>query len=114
MPISDIPFSGFGVTPQTPIIPGIKNVEKKPASIAPLRRRMGLAYDKLVMEAEQKANVLTPQSIRSLGKLVLEFEQVNSNLAAIQAQIRQDIRDKKKYFDEEKKLFKKEIGRAHV
>ena len=60
------------------------------------------------MEAEQKANVLTPQSIRSLGKLVLEFEQVNSNLAAIQAQIRQDIRDKKKYFDEEKKLFKKE------
>jgi len=96
------------VEPQNQILPGIVNVEKKAASITPLRRRMGLAYDKLLMEAEDREGSLSPKTIRTLGKLVLEFEQVNTNLAQIQAQIRQDIRDKKRYFDEEKKLYKKE------
>ena len=96
------------VEPQNQILPGIVSVEKKAASITPLRRRMGLAYDKLLMEAEEREGSLSPKTIRTLGKLVLEFEQVNTNLAQIQAEIRQDIRDKKKYFDEEKKLYKKE------
>lgn len=117
MPTSNIPLSGFGVpinvpstgvSAQTPVVPGIISVEKKAASITPLRRRMGLAYDKLLMEAEDREGSLSPKTIRTLGKLVLEFEQVNTNLAQIQAEIRQDIRDKKKYFDEEKKLYKKE------
>jgi hypothetical protein len=96
------------VEPQNQILPGIVNVEKKSPSLTPLRRRMGLAYDKLLMEAEEREGSLSPKTIRTLGKLVLEFEQVNTNLASIQAQIRQDIRDKKRYFDDEKKLYKKE------
>jgi len=96
------------VEPQNQILPGIVSVEKKSPSLTPLRRRMGLAYDKLLMEAEEREGSLSPKTIRTLGKLVLEFEQVNSNLAAIQTQIRQDIRDKKRYFDDEKKLYKKE------
>lgn len=117
MPTSNIPLSGFGIprnipstgiSAQTPIVPGIINVEKKSPPLTPLRRRMGLAYDKLIMEAEEREGSLSPKTIRTLGKLILEFEQVNTNLSSIQAQIRQDIRDKKKYFDEEKKLYKKE------
>jgi len=96
------------VEPQNQIIPGIVSVEKKAASITPLRRRMGLSYDKLLMEAEEREGSLSPQSIRTLGKLVLEFEQVNNNLGSIQSQIKEDISNKKKYFDEEKKLYKKE------
>jgi hypothetical protein len=96
------------VEPQNQILPGIVSVEKKSPSLTPLRRRMGLAYDKLLMEAEEREGSLSPKTIRTLGKLVLEFEQVNTNLASIQAQIRQDIRDKKRYFDDEKKLYKKE------
>lgn len=96
------------VEPQSQIIPGIVSVEKKKPSISGVQRRMGLAYDKLVMAAEEREASLSPKTIRTLGRLVLEFEQVNENLASIQAQIRQDIREKKRIFDEEKKLNKKE------
>lgn len=96
------------VEPQSQLIPGIVSVEKKKPSISGVQRRMGLAYDKLVMAAEEREASLSPKTIRTLGRLVLEFEQVNENLASIQAQIRQDIREKKRIFDEEKKLNKKE------
>ena len=96
------------VEPQSQLIPGIVSVEKKKPSISGVQRRMGLAYDKLVMAAEERESSLSPKTIRTLGKLVLEFEQVNENLASIQAQIRQDIREKKRIFDEEKKLVKEE------
>jgi hypothetical protein len=114
MPTSNIPLSGFGVptnpgiTAQTPILSGVVDVQKKSPSISGIQRRMGLAYDKLVMEAEEREGSLSPKTIRTLGKLILEFEQVNTNLSNIQSQIRQDIRDKKRYFDEEKRLYKKE------
>jgi len=100
------------IKPQSSLIPGapdpLASFAQKEGIKLPVQQRMSRAYDKLLMEAEEKAGSLSPKSIRTLGRLVLEFEQVNANLSNIQAQIRQDIRDKKKYFDEEKKLYKKE------
>jgi hypothetical protein len=100
------------VKPQSSIIPGapdpLASFAQKEGIKLPVQQRMSRAYDKLLMEAEEKAGALSPKSIRTLGKLVLEFEQVNNNLSQIQKEIRADIRAKKAYFDQEKKLFKKE------
>jgi len=100
------------VKPQSSLIPGasdpLSEFAKKEGIKIPVQQRMGRAYDKLLMEAEEKSGALSPKSIRTLGKLVLEFEQVNTNLSQIQKEIRADIRSKKQYFDQEKKLFKKE------
>lgn len=100
------------VKPQSSLIPGapdpLASFAQKEGIKLPVQQRMSRAYDKLLMEAEEKAGALSPKSIRTLGKLVLEFEQVNNNLSQIQKEIRADIRAKKAYFDQEKKLFKKE------
>ena len=100
------------VKPQSSLIPGapdpLATFAQRGGIKLPVQQRMGRAYDKLLMEAEEKAGALSPKSIRTLGKLVLEFEQVNNNLSKIQSEIRADIRAKKTYFDQEKNLFKKE------
>jgi hypothetical protein len=100
------------VKPQSSLVPGasdpLASFAQKEGIKLPVQQRMSRAYDKLLMEAEEKAGALSPKSIRTLGKLVLEFEQVNTNLSQIQKEIRADIRAKKAYFDQEKKLFKKE------
>jgi hypothetical protein len=100
------------VKPQSSLIPNapdpLASFAQKEGIKLPVQQRMSRAYDKLLMEAEEKAGALSPKSIRTLGKLVLEFEQVNTNLSQIQKEIRADIRAKKAYFDQEKKLFKKE------
>lgn len=97
------------VEPQSQLlIPGILNVERKKPSISSVRRRMGVAYERLEAARQEEADQLSPKTASALGKLVLELEQVNGNLVAIQNQIRSDINEKKRIFAEEKKLVKQE------
>ena len=76
---------------------------------SPLPQRMSKAYDKLLVSAEEKASALTPQSIRTLGKLVLEFEQVNSNLGVMQKELKNQFRQKTLVAKQEKKLAEDEV-----
>ena len=94
---------------KTPMIggPEIKSKKKKP-SVTPLARRMALAYDKLeAARAEEKDN-LSPKTAAALGRLVLEFEQVNNNLIKLQAAVKNDTKVKKKTSTEEQKLLEDE------
>ena len=85
---------GRAVEPQTPMVP--------------LERRMSSAYERLLTRAQEGAVTERPQ-IRGLGRVILEMEQLNNNMKSIQDEIRRDIRARRKYFEAEKKLLKKDI-----
>ena len=87
---------GRQVEPQTPMIP--------------LERRMDNAYERLLVNAQNaQVNESRGTSIRGLGRIVLEMEQFNNNMEAMQNEIRKDIRERRKYFLEEQKILKKDL-----
>ena len=100
----------LSVQQKTPMIAGTPSIEglQKSPKIASTARRMAAAYEKLEAARKAEADKLSPKTANALGKLILEFEQVNQNLTSIQGQIRQDITQKKRFYDEEKKLIKEE------
>ena len=75
-----------------------------------IQRRMAAAYDRLEAEglAKEITSAIDTKTTRQLGKLVLEFEQVNNNLLGIQKGIKKDIRERNRLFDKKKKLKEKE------
>ena len=84
---------GRAVEPQTPMVP--------------LERRMDSAYERLLTRAQE--NVVERPQIRGLGRIVLEMEQLNNNMRSIQSEIQRDIIARRKYFEAEQKLLKKDI-----
>lgn len=75
-----------------------------------IQRRMSAAFDRLEAEklVQETATKVDSKTTRQLGKLVLEFEQVNNNLLGIQKGIKKDIRERNRLFDKKKKLKEKE------
>jgi len=95
--------------PVTPMIGGKRTPRSdRPVQVAPLVRRMSAAYDRLEAARNEEADKLSPKTAMALGKLVLEFEQVNANLGQLRQQIGQQSSVQKQVSAEEKKLLKKE------
>tara|TARA_Y100000589_G_scaffold167322_1_gene159252 strand:- start:29365 stop:30897 length:1533 start_codon:yes stop_codon:yes gene_type:complete len=94
--------------PVTPMIGGKKTPQsEQPVKVAPLARRMSVAYDKL--EAQTKSGEGTDsKTIAALGRLVLEFEQVKNSLDGIADAVKRDTKAKVKSVNEEKKLLEQE------
>ena len=71
-----------------------------------IQRRMSAAFDRLQAEelVKDTATKVDSKTARTLGKLVLEFEQVNNNLRGMQKGIKEDIREQKNLFKRKKKL----------
>ena len=65
----------------------------------PMERRMDAAYERILKTAEDNVQVSRPE-IRSLGRIILQMEQINNNMVAMQREIRSDIRERQKYFRE--------------
>lgn len=96
------------VIPQSKMFP-LATPKGQERAIAPLQRRMAAAAERLeAIKADKELGEVDARTRRALGKVVLEFEQVNNNLQSISAAIRADIANKNKIFREEKKLAKKE------
>ena len=94
---------------QTPMVGGKRTPRSgRPVRVAPLVRRMSAAYDRLEAAKKEEADKLSPKTAMALGKLVLEFEQVNANLGQLRQQLGQQSRAQKQISAEEKKLLKKE------
>ena len=94
---------------QTPMVGGKRTPRSgKPVQVAPLVRRMSAAYDRLEAAKKEEADKLSPKTAMALGKLVLEFEQVNANLGQLRQQLGQQSRAQKQISAEEKKLLEKE------
>ena len=77
-------------------------------SLLPLERRM----DSLERRFISFSNAQQPDedtSVRGLGRIVLEMEQMQNNMEAMQKEIQRDIRERAKYFKEEQKLLKKDL-----
>lgn len=91
-----MPTPGSTVESQTPMIP--------------LERRMERAYDRLLQRSEENAKLEISRGAdaRQFGRIILQFERLNNNMTVMQAEIRRDIRARRKYFEEEKKLLKKD------
>jgi len=91
-----MPTPGSTAESQTPMIP--------------VERRMERAYDKLLQRSEDNAKleISRGSEARQFGRIILQFERLNNNMTVMQAEIRRDIRARRKYFDEEKKLLKKD------
>ena len=73
----------------------------------PMERRMDAAYERILKTAEDNVQVSRPE-IRSLGRIILQMEQINNNMVTMQREIRSDIRERQKYFREEQKILKKD------
>lgn len=75
-----------------------------------IQRRMSAAFDRLQAEelVKETATQVDSKTVRTLGRLVLEFEQVNDNLRGMQKGIKEDIREQKKLFRRKKRLKDKE------
>lgn len=75
-----------------------------------IQRRMSAAFDRLQAEelVKDTATKVDSKTARTLGRLVLEFEQVNNNLRGMQKGIKEDIRQQKNLFNRKKKLKEKE------
>ena len=82
------------VEPQTPMVP--------------LERRMDAAYERELIRAQESVRPERPQ-LTGLGRIVLEMEQLNKNIRSIQNEIQSDIRARRKFFEQEQKLLKKDI-----
>ena len=94
---------------QTPMVGGKRTPRSgRPVRVAPLVRRMSAAYDRLEAAKKEEADKLSPKTAMALGKLVLEFEQVNANLGQLRQQLGQQSRAQKQISAEEKKLLEKE------
>lgn len=94
---------------QTPMIGGPEIVSKKrKPQVAPLSRRMALAYDKLEAARAEEPDKLSPKTAVALGKLVLEFERVNSNLTQLADAVKKDTKTKRETAKQEKELLEKE------
>ena len=93
----------------TPMVGGKRTPRSgKPVQVAPLAQRMSAAYERLESAKNEESDKLSPKTAVALGKLVLEFEQVNASLGQLRQQIGQQSRVQKQIGAEEKKLLKKE------
>ena len=79
-------------------------------SMLPLERRMDSLERRFInFSNAQQLDEETSTSIRGLGRIVLEMEQMQNNMEAMQREIRRDLRERAKYFKEEQKLLKKDL-----
>ena len=78
-------------------------------SMLPLERRMDGLERRIISLSSQVELESRGDSVRGLGRIVLEMEQMQNNMEAMQKEIQRDIRERAKYFKEEQKLLKKDL-----
>lgn len=77
----------------------------------PLERRMNTAYERLLRQQNENnttAIVNKGTEVRTFGRIMLQFERLNNNMEIMQSEIRRDMRARRRYFESEKKLLKKD------
>ena len=97
------------VLPKSRMFP-MAEPERQNTATEPLVRRLDVAGAKLEkMQQQIEDNKgLTPKILRNLGKVTLEFEQVNNNLDGLRDTILRDMSAKRRFMQQERKLIKEE------
>ena len=97
------------VLPKSRMFP-MAEPERQNTATEPLVRRLDVAGAKLEkMQQQIEDNKgLTPKILRNLGKVTLEFEQVNNNLDSLRGTILRDMSAKRRFMQQERKLIKEE------
>ena len=97
------------VLPKSRMFP-MAEPERQNTATEPLVRRLDVAGAKLEkMQQQIEDNKgLTPKILRNLGKVTLEFEQVNNNLDSLRGTILRDMSAKRRFMQQERKIVKEE------
>ena len=97
------------VLPKSRMFP-MAEPERQNTATEPLVRRLDVAGAKLEkMQQQIEDNKgLTPKILRNLGKVTLEFEQVNNNLDSLRGTILRDMSAKRRFMQQERRLIKEE------
>ena len=85
---------GNTIQPQTPMVP--------------MERKLNNAYNALIRRSEENLQVERGPQARQFGRIMLQFEQLNNNMEIMRVEIRRDIRARRKFFEAEQKLMKKD------
>tara|TARA_B100000700_G_scaffold181172_1_gene199882 strand:- start:6732 stop:8336 length:1605 start_codon:yes stop_codon:yes gene_type:complete len=91
-------------------------VQSQTPMFSPLGERMENANTKLIERSEErlKDTGISRQQTRQLGRIILEFERLNGTMKTMRSEIQQDLRERRKYYKEERKILKEDLENTNL
>ena len=91
-------------------------VQSQTPMFSPLGERMENANTKLIERSEERLRDtgITRQQTRQLGRIILEFERLNGTMKTMRSEIQQDLRERRKYYKEERKILKEDLDNTNL
>lgn len=93
-----------------------REVQSQTPMFSPLGERMENANTKLIERSEEKLREtgISRQQTRQLGRIILEFERLNGSMKTMRSEIQQDLRARRKYYREERKILKEDLENTNL
>ena len=91
-------------------------VQSQTPMFSPMGERMDAAYTSLIERSEErlKDTGISRQQTRQLGRIILEFERLNGTMKTMRSEIQQDLRERRKYYKEERKILKEDLENTNL
>ena len=91
-------------------------VQSQTPMFSPLGERMENANTKLIERSEERLREtgISRQQTRQLGRIILEFERLNGSMKTMRSEIQQDLRARRKYYREERKILKEDLENTNL
>ena len=91
-------------------------VQSQTPMFSPLGERMENANTKLIERSEERLREtgISRQQTRQLGRIILEFERLNGAMKTMRSEIQQDLRARRKYYREERKILKEDLENTNL
>ena len=93
-----------------------RSIEATTPMLSPLGSRMDTASANLIERSEERLrdNGISRGQTRQLGSIILEFERLNTSMRSMRSEIQADLRERKKYYKEEKKILKEDLENTNL
>lgn len=91
-------------------------VQSQTPMFSPMGERMDAAYTSLIERSEDRLRDtgISRQQTRQLGRIILEFERLNGTMKTMRSEIQQDLRERRKYYKEERKILKEDLENTNL
>ena len=91
-------------------------VQSQTPMFSPMGERMDNAYTSLIERSEERLRDtgISRQQTRQLGRIILEFERLNGTMKTMRSEIQQDLRERRKYYKEERKILKEDLENTNL
>lgn len=93
-----------------------REVQSQTPMFSPLGERMENANTRLIERSEERLREtgISRQQTRQLGRIILEFERLNGSMKTMRSEIQQDLRARRKYYREERKILKEDLENTNL